>query len=76
MILVVQPAVFWDENPSGKLTELGGIKCYLAQPERQTGKGIVLFPDAGGMHLCTSEPYICIYKHKSKIRHTSAVMES
>ena len=45
---LMQPAVFWDGTPSGKVVKLGGIESYIAEPKSKTGKAVVLFPDVWG----------------------------
>ena len=47
-LFAMQPAVFWEGTPSGKIVKLGGIESYIAEPKSKTGKAVVLFPDAGG----------------------------
>lgn len=38
-------------TPTGTIKEVGGIKSYVAVPEKPTGLGIAYFPDAFGLEL-------------------------
>ena len=61
-LVYLQPGAFWEGEPKGKVTKLGGLDAYFSESSMSTGKGVVLLSDIfGESKKIPSSEHECIY---------------